>query len=219
MKSVFLYSDEGACPSNVRSTLAALEENGQTSIVLANRATFLEQGWEEVASMVIFPGGRDAPYAAALRNEPNRRIREYVSRGGRYFGICAGAYYAADSIVFEKGHPLEITGKRALRFFPGPAIGPALGLGQFSYDDERGAQVIRLSISNEPLDAYYNGGCYFADAAAFPSVSVLALFEEINEAAIVLCQVGKGRALLSGVHPEHPLSNKRLFSSLLQQLS
>jgi hypothetical protein len=35
-----------------------------------------------------------------------RRVRDFVEKGGGYLGLCAGAYFAASSIEFEKGSPL-----------------------------------------------------------------------------------------------------------------
>jgi hypothetical protein len=34
------------------------------------------------------------------------------AQGGRYLGICAGAYFAAKEVVFEKGTEMEVTGAR-----------------------------------------------------------------------------------------------------------
>jgi uncharacterized membrane protein len=35
-----------------------------------------------------------------------RRVRDFVEKGGGYLGLCAGAYFAASSIEFEKGSSL-----------------------------------------------------------------------------------------------------------------
>lgn len=49
----------------------------------------------------------------------------------------------------------------------------------------------------------YNGGCYFENAGQYENVSVLAAY--YNEGhkglpAIIKCQVGRGKAILSGAH-------------------
>jgi len=213
MKSIFLYCDEGVCPSSVRETARSLREYldpGKYKIELAKRGLFLEDGWENRAAMVIFPGGRDIAYLQALQGAANRRIREYVLCGGRYFGICAGAYYGSGSISFEPGGSLEVIGERELSFFPGCAYGPALGLGQFSPKNSQGARFtsLALSSSNFPIinaNAYYHGGCTFLQATSFPGVRILAEYKELqgNSPAIVLCNAGNGKALLSGIHPEY----------------
>jgi glutamine amidotransferase-like uncharacterized protein len=221
MKSIFLYRDEGVCPSSLRATVRSLREKTNRPIDLVNREAFLKNGWEEKAEMIIFPGGRDIPYLQALQGAANHRIRDYVINGGRYFGICAGAYYGSASICFEAGGVLEVIGKRELSFFPGCAEGPALGLGQFAYENSQGARIAPLLLddcyfSRPTIQAYYNGGCTFVQAALYPNVTVLAHYEELQEKspAIILCQVGLGKALLSGVHPEYHTSDHNKISDI-----
>jgi glutamine amidotransferase-like uncharacterized protein len=50
---------------------------------------------------------------------------EFVSQGGGYLGLCAGAYYACARVEFEPGTRLEVVGDRELAFFPGIAQGAA----------------------------------------------------------------------------------------------
>jgi biotin--protein ligase len=208
MKSIFLYRDDGVCPSSLRATVRSLRTVTNRPITLVTRDNFLEAGWEKKAEMVIIPGGRDVPYSLALQGAANRRIRNYVANGGRYFGICAGAYYGSASVCFEKGGPLEVIGSRELSFFPGSAIGPALGLGEFCYENSHGARITSLALSetyfsDKSAKVYYNGGCTFNLETA--NVTALAHYEDLLEKspAIILCQVGQGKALLSGVHPEY----------------
>eukprot|EP00474_Spongospora_subterranea_P010686 CRZ11144.1 hypothetical protein [Spongospora subterranea] len=50
---------------------------------------------------------------------------------------------------------------------------------------------------------YYNGGAYFQLSSNDESTRILARYEQQSDrAAIVLVKVGKGKALLSGVHFE-----------------
>lgn len=166
MSTVFLYSDEGVCPDSLRATVRSLKAVANRPVQFVNRQTFISPGWEEQAALIVFPGGRDVPYANALQGAANQRIRHYVEKGGRYLGICAGGYYGCDSICFEKGGPLEVIGQRELKFFPGQAIGPALGLRQFSYEGLNGARITRMRLSNQHFsiahaETYYNGGSLF----------------------------------------------------------
>ena len=52
-------------------------------------------------------------------------VADYVHGGGRYLGLCAGAYYACNRVEFEQGSPMEVQGDRELQFFPGIARGAA----------------------------------------------------------------------------------------------
>jgi biotin--protein ligase len=140
-----------------------------------------------------------------------------VENGGKYLGICAGAYYACGEIEFEKGTPLEVVGERELRFFPGLCRGTTFP--GFEYETESGARETSLILKREAwrdhwsqspdlCEVWYNGGgSFILDAMAPPKgVKVLAEYEETEprQVAGVLCTVGQGQALLWAVHPEHP---------------
>lgn len=171
---------------------------------------------------MIFPGGRDLPYQQALQGSYNQSIVEFVQGGGKFLGICAGAYFGSQSIVFERGGPLEIIQDRELVFFPGVAEGPIYGLGKFAYDSPSGVQMakLRLPAITKTISAYYNGGCAFIGAADKQGIEVLAHYSDIegNPAAVIKARPGKGIAILSGVHPEYDSSDPMLFPYILKQL-
>lgn len=72
---------------------------------------------------------------------------------------------------------------------------------------KRGARIAYLNLfeSNREISVYYNGGCAFIAPEEHPNTQVISRYQDIesNPAAIVECTVGKGRAILSGVHPEY----------------
>lgn len=69
--------------------------------------------------LIAFGGGYDLGFESALGKEGVKQISKFVQNGGSYLGICAGAYWACDYIEFDKGGPLEVTGERFLKFYPG----------------------------------------------------------------------------------------------------
>lgn len=155
--------------------------------------------------ILIMPGGRDVPYHAALRGPGNAKIRSFVEKGGTYIGICAGAYYGAAKVVFDPGHPLQVCEDRELGFFSGSAIGPAFGFGTFEYQSYRGARAVLLEFKDRPpFRAFYYGGCYFEGDLS--KCEILARYGELpnKPPAILSCPVGRGTAILSGVHLETP---------------
>ncbi|KAL0096829.1 biotin-protein ligase [Phycomyces blakesleeanus] len=166
-------------------------------------------------------------------------MRRYVAGGGRYLGLCAGAYYASQSIEFEKGTPMEITGPRELGFYPGISRGTMYP--GFVYNSEKGARVVPIDLNTnslsvkdysglpEGLKVYYNGGGYFVNAVEKEDVEVLAWYsekghsQEEKTAAAVLCHIGQGSAALMGIHPEYDVSTMDLSeagkdTSFIQQL-
>lgn len=199
---VALYAGVGVSPFSLQQTRHALEEQLPTSsLFFVDETYFYGKGWEKGTDLLVFPGGRDLLYQKKLQGHANERIRNYVAQGGRYLGICAGAYYASSAIEFEKGGELEVIGSRELSFFPGKAVGPALGAGFFRYESSQGARAAQVHC-NEGQEhfLYYNGGCYFEDAHSQSLTQVIATYGDTKKPAMILCH---GRALLSGVHFEY----------------
>ncbi|HSX11324.1 MAG TPA: BPL-N domain-containing protein [Chlamydiales bacterium] len=153
-------------------------------------ADIINGALDETYTLFIMPGGRDRPYHAALKGAGNEKIRAFVENGGTYLGICAGAYYGCKTVQFEKGIPEEICEERELAFFSGTAVGPAFGRGNFP-----------VKIGPD-LHAHYHDGCLFL--GDFSQVRVVARYIELagQPPAIIECRVGKGKAILSGVHLE-----------------
>ena len=165
------------------------------------------------AALFVMPGGADLPYCAALNGAPNARIRRFVEQGGVYLGICAGAYYACRELAFHAGTEGAICGARELNFVDAVAIGSLPQLtGGVAYDaTPRSATAAEIrtthSLTAAPttLYAHYHGGCRFdfGDATNH-AARILAVYTGIegNPPAIVSASVGKGCAILTGVHLE-----------------
>ncbi|QOT79020.1 BPL-N domain-containing protein [Cupriavidus basilensis] len=165
------------------------------------------------AVMFVMPGGADLPYCAALNGAPNARIRRFVEEGGAYLGICAGAYYACRELAFHAGTEGAICGPRELSFVDAIAVGclPELTRG-VTYDAtprSTAAAEIRTthSLTHVPITLYahYHGGCRFdfGDATNH-AAQILAVYTglEGTPPAIVSAPVGKGCAILTGIHLE-----------------
>lgn len=208
MRNILVYQDEGVAA--IQQLLSALSEAlPQISVQTVNPYTLISEAWEETTALLVIPGGRDVSYHANLQGVGNNRIASYVSNGGNYLGICAGGYYGAAYIEFEKGGELEVCGSRELAFFPGRAIGPVYGHGLFDYESERGAREAQLIWEGGECPVYYNGGCLFEHPEKYPAVEVLARYRDLPEApaAVIKCHIGQGKAILSGAHPEFSVSS------------
>ncbi len=206
MQNIFLYCDTGVNKYLLQKLVRQLNKKANCIPIKAQEV--INSDWAQKAHLFIIPGGRDLPYVSKLKNAGTEAIRNYVLRGGNFLGICAGAYFASSYVEFDKGGPLHVEGARDLRFFSGRAIGPIFGT--FSYKNRCGAEIIPISYHDERTKisamCYYHGGCYFEELKS-PSHSVLATYKN-GLAAIVRRPVGKGQAVLSGVHFEVSLKNK-----------
>lgn len=224
--NILIYSGNGTSPNSVRHTQHTLKLllGHAYDIVKVDAQVLRTEPWEESCAMLVVPGGRDKPYCNDLNGVINDRIKRYVRAGGRYLGLCAGAYYASRMIEFEMDRPdMQVCGKRELAFFPGLCRGTVYP--GFVYDSERGARSAPVQLDSpllqpyypdalvpKVINMYYNGGGYFVRAFEYPDVEILGRFvepgickDEEHPAAAVQCRVGDGTAVLISTHPEYDM--------------
>ncbi|KAF9126871.1 biotin holocarboxylase synthetase [Mortierella sp. 14UC] len=232
--NILVYSGDGTSRTSLVHAVNSLRSlvGQHYDVMKIDASGLLTEPWEDSTSLLVIPGGRDLPFTRDLNGTTNERIRNYVQSGGRFLGICAGAYYGSDRISFEAGRTLEVTGPRELGFFAGECRGAVYP--GFVYESESGANAVEIQLNQEVfarptqhgqqqgqdvgLDfeetkVYFNGGGYFVEAEKYPGTTVLAWYKkeptqiEPNspglKAAVIACQVGQGLAVLSGVHPEY----------------
>lgn len=188
---ILLYDDEGVSAQSVAALKAHFNATCVSGAFLQNDA------WVSKTKLLIMPGGRSLPFYKALGDAGNRNIIQFVKEGGCYLGICAGAYYAAHKTLFARGLPYELQLDGALNFFEGEAIGPVFSEKKFDYGSEAGARIVDIVFHKEIYPVYFNGGCYFSE-----NQSTLAHYRENGLSAIIAFPFGRGRVVLSGVHPE-----------------
>jgi len=220
-ENLMLSPGNGSTVESVRHCLYTLRRllAPNYAVIPVTGDMLIKEPWTASCAAIVFPGGADQGYCRTLNGEGNRRIRQFVERGGVYIGFCAGGYYGSQRCEFEAGNPpLEVVGDRELAFYPGPARGCAFS--GFVYHSEKGARAAELQVDKAVLSSgsvpnvfksYYNGGGVFVDAPKYrdQGVEVLASYtEELavepgeGAAAVVYCKVGQGAALLTGPHPE-----------------
>ncbi|KAI8324848.1 class II aaRS and biotin synthetase [Martensiomyces pterosporus] len=203
------------------------------AVIPVDPETLRTEPWETKAAMLVVPGGRDLPYVAEMNGEINERIKRWVYGGGRYLGFCAGGYYGSSRCEFEPGTPMEVIGDRELALFKGTCMGCAYpGYNYKTEDGARAAEVtVDREAFDVPRDAwrqdpekiriYYNGGGYFltddflGKQPADKDVRVLVRYASdvtdprdrskrvVGAPAVISCRVGKGTAMLTGLHPEY----------------
>ena len=227
---VLVYSDDncGASEecvlwtiSSLKQCLKSLKQNGYCShysIETTTASQVLSGEWRHTTKLFVMPGGRDLPYVEALAGKGNQMIKEFVNSGGAYLGLCAGGYYGASEVEFEINNPsLRVCGSRELQFFPGKAHGTILP--GFQYKSHMGAHSVAIQILNSTtitstlnsstINVYYNGGCEFVpnkEISKKQPYDVIASYQNCDHCetgyAIVSCNHGNGRVVLSGVHIE-----------------
>ncbi|KAF2712062.1 class II aaRS and biotin synthetase [Pleomassaria siparia CBS 279.74] len=226
--NVLVYSGNGSTSESVRHCLYTLRRllSPTYAVIPVTGDIIIKEPWTTSCALLVFPGGADLGYCRTLNGDGNRRISQYVNRGGSYLGFCAGGYYGAARCEFEvDDKKMAVVGDRELGFYPGVCRG--LAFEGFVYHSEAGARAADVKIQKELFEgakgdlpdtfkSYYNGGGVFVDAKKLESrgVQVLASYTEDlhvdsgeGTAAIVYRKVGEGHIVLTGPHPEFAPNN------------
>ncbi len=198
---VGVYADAGVWPLGARSIVSSLEAAGVTCEVL-DWSLLLNENLERYDALIV-PGGFSWFEKLSAGKNGEDAIRDYVANGGRYLGICAGAYFASKDVHWEGDKfPYD------LQLFDGIAEGaideiaawPKFGGAVVEITDE-GAACGLSKVNGKAI--YYSGGCRFVGGT---NVTVLANYAD-GTPAIIRRPFGpdkKGRVVLTGLHFERP---------------
>ncbi|MCK6550712.1 BPL-N domain-containing protein [Myxococcota bacterium] len=197
--------DGGAWPGLLPAFGRSIAASGH--LPLAVRFDELRSGRLTAANfqIVAFPGGYAYGYLTGLAGH-EEAVRSFVAGGGGYYGVCAGAYYASQAIVWEGvgyDYPLGL--------FQGVDVGPIADIAEWPgyaltpVDYSGGSAFGSLGS----IQTMYFGGAYHAlptDAEQGAPVSVAGTFaysgSASGEADLVTFRYGAGRVALSTTHPE-----------------
>jgi len=206
-QTIYIYDDAGVSQESLAQTQQTFSAavGKKYTVQTLNAEGVKNAAWVNDAALLVMPGGADVPYATKLDGAGNQVIKDYVKRGGAFLGICAGGYYGASFVEFDKNGSLEVIGPRELQFFPGKAVGPILA--KYDYQSNSGVRVANVILKEGTvLGLYYNGGGFFSHAETYPNTSVIGWYQLPDHQklpAIVKMQHGKGVVILSGVHFEY----------------
>ena len=186
---VLLFDGRGTSRGDVAAIESLLDESGLAYETTGSwRLDGMSDAELAAHRLLIIPGGDFMVMGKNLKAATGAKIRSAVQRGLGYLGICGGALMAADSPDYNG---FNLTG--GVRF-------------GFYADVNRGIHrdTVALARPHEPpLDQYWEDG---------PELSgwgdVVARYPD-GKPAIVEGFVGRGWAILAGVHPEAPESWRR----------
>ncbi|MDH3364382.1 MAG: BPL-N domain-containing protein [Thermoplasmata archaeon] len=220
-ETVLVYVGKGSSHSWV--WLADLfEARGMLDVSFVDAAGFV-RGLDDTPSLAVISGGDGFEIASSLSGFGFNALREFIGRGGRYLGICAGAYLPLPSRV-EPFSQLNLSNTRIrnIRMEPTTSTEPsprlAVRYGSCSvFHPVRGEMVI--GNGTDTLIAPIYGGPVFSEPTVDRPVlrylsftprttlqANLRMAEEvvIGHPAVVKCNFGDGQLILAGPHLEHP---------------
>ncbi|WP_309714197.1 BPL-N domain-containing protein [Armatimonas sp.] len=205
---VAVFKGAGVGPS-ANDLMAALKSTGGQKLeVIRITVEEIRAGKLAGVHVLVHPGGSGGGQGRALGEDGRKAVQDFVSRGGGYLGVCAGAYLATndypwslnliDAKVVDKQHWARGTGKVKIQL------------------SEKGSEL--LQEKGRELDIHYAQGPLLArrevDDPKVPNYESLATFSsEIAKkgapsgvmqgtSAIVRSEYGTGRVLCFSPHPE-----------------
>ena len=174
--ALFIYDPRCSVQSG-NGVIQALSADFNFKIFSKNR---VEDVFFDDVDMVVVPGGiGDADTFAQLFKNNGGRVRQFVARGGRYLGICMGAYWAGS-------HYLNILDSvDAVQYLKRPGT-----------DTRRPhAKAIDITWQGRPDKMFWYDGCALVgDTTRFETV---ATYTNGDAMAIIQNRIG-----LIGCHPE-----------------
>jgi len=192
--------------------------------------TWMNITWEEIDAWDVnnrnltqlyrafwMPGGWAANYINDIDSSGVNNIRQLVSSGRGYIGTCAGAYYAADHVIWEGvryDYPLKLFNGHADGSIHVMAPWPKYNMTMLNMNM---SHPINTSGNATELMLYYGGPEFYPVPNQNANYSVIATWNETGNAAIISFTYGLGRVLLIGPHPEIEEDSIRDGSSFADQ--
>ncbi len=201
---VAVYDDGGASVNGVKNLLRVCNDQGN---VVARRvcAKDIRAGVLEQFDVVCFGGGGGSNLSKSLNEEGRAAVRNFVTDGGDYLGVCAGAYLACSG--FSWGLGILDARTKSNKWRRGRATleveFQTSGMSFFSPQENR----LKLYYANGPILAPNN-------KEDLPDYEVLAWFREevarngtpagimVDSPAIVRGEFGEGDVFCFSPHPE-----------------
>jgi glutamine amidotransferase-like uncharacterized protein len=145
--------------------------------------------------ILVVPGGSDLTASSELDFEGRQKIKEFVSSGGSYFGICGGASFGANYLRFLNGFMSQLTE-------PGGIIHMT------TMHINRSSTGPDLSDCPENVTTMYYGSQYFVPGASFP-VHTIATYDYNDQPGMIAFEHENGTVFLSSPHPEYEENSDR----------
>ena len=197
---VALYSDRGCWSESVQAGEKMFQWMGY-SVALVD-ADYINKKGLDTFGILCIPGGDMFKYSQDISSGGKSKIRNFISNGGGYIGICGGAYFAGKKIIWQ-GNQLPT---EPLGLYNGTAMGPLneiirypdYGMCKVKIEDVE--HSITQSVAESMWMLYYWGPALVPQNAA--EVSILGRYAIGNKPVILAFELDNGRVFLIGTHPE-----------------
>jgi len=174
------------CSEKVKTALLRVRPNAQIDFVGADESIDITRQSLARYDLYVQPGGgQDIPAALdSLGDARVQAIRDFVAQGGRYLGLCMGAYLADDSNFGLIPYDLDSEAGR-----PGFEVA---GIAD---------AAVQVVWDGKADSVFYQDGPYFPKPDATSPSSTIATYRN-GDVAAARYTYEKGVVVLSGPHPE-----------------
>ena len=207
--TVLIYNGPGVMETSVEGIEDTLNDSNTQNVSAKNKFIYnttsvINSNTLSGYDVLIMPGGEAADYLSNDEIDGNS-IKQFVSSGKAYIGICAGAYAGSN----------YITGQQA-------GWGLAPDVNTISEGYEGPLQISSTSFGNKIL----NNSLTTIHMDSGPAMTtnnsqvIMATFTDnntgyINYPSIIGEAYGSGRVILSGPHPEMDPENPQLLTNMI----
>jgi len=194
---IALYAGNGASEISIQAANSMFQWMGYTVSLL--RGEDFEKGLSHFR-LLCFPGGDMYLYAQSITSDGKENIRSFVRSGGGYVGICGGAYFASERIIWQ-GAALPMV---PLELLLGTAQGPIDAIATYPNCTMSRVNIVSglHPITQSCQDSEWILYCYGPMFIPSIHVDILARYEIGNQPAMLVFEYGRGRVFLIGLHPE-----------------
>jgi glutamine amidotransferase-like uncharacterized protein len=145
--------------------------------------------------ILVIPGGSESTCNSELSTEGKQRVKDFITNGGSYFGICGGATFGALYLSLFDGYMAPVNE-------PGSLIHmTTMHINQSSTGPD-------LSDCPESVSTLYYASQYFRPKSG-TSVQVIATYDYNEKAGMIAFEYGSGTVFLSSPHPEYEEDSDR----------
>ena len=204
---IALYSENGADEGCITATTKMFEWMGYEVYLV--KADSINNNSLSRFSIICFPGGDMYLYSQNISSEGFEKVRNFISDGGGYIGICGGAYFTGEQ-VFWQGNQLPMN---TLRIFPGTTQGPIDEIAPFPNCKMCKTNIVNNSHPITQTEPDTTWICYCYGPMFLPNdraeIEILGRYDIADQPSIAAFEYGEGRVFIIGSHPEFEEDSER----------
>jgi phosphoribosylformylglycinamidine (FGAM) synthase-like amidotransferase family enzyme len=157
--------------------------------------------------ILVMPGGSTFQYIAELGQDGEQKVKDFISNGGSYFGVCGGARFACNEALAL----LDLS-----YVTPVPNLSTGIYMVELTLNKSSG--IDGFSAKPDTFSTLFWGSAYL-DFHNSVGVTPVATYPNSSLAAMIAFGYGQGRVFISSPHPEYEEDSDRDGTSAFDYLN